>query len=132
MTAFPVDYLPIRIFVAAVCAVLLWLVQKRLSRAQLSYRIGLVWTAAFLLGLALACVPQMLVPLAQAVGTVLPSNLLFFGAIVFLTVITFMLSLKSAQHSRAIARLVQEIGILEHELDAAKTAADAPSADSPE
>ena len=110
------NYVAVRIMGLSVCTALLWLVQKRMSRAQLSYTLGFTWSFGFFLGIIVTIIPDILFPLAALVGTKLPSNLVFIGAILFLTIITFMLSLKSVQQSRAILRLVQEVGILREAL----------------
>ncbi len=112
------SYAAVRIMGLSVCTALLWLVQKRMSRAQLSYTLGSIWSFGFFLGIIVTIFPDILFPLAALFGTRLPSNLVFIGAILFLTIITFMLSLKSVQQSRAILRLVQEVGILREALNA--------------
>ena len=95
---------------------MLYLVHKRMSRGELSYTLGFVWTAAFIVGLICSLFPGLLIGFSEIVGTKIPANLLFAGAILFLAVIGFNLSLRSSAQAKAITILCQQIGLFQAEL----------------
>lgn len=110
----------LRILALGVFGVMLYVIQQKMNRAELSFTLGFVWSAALFSGMALAAFPGIVWVLSGLVGTVLPSNLLFFGAILFGLIINFVLTLKNAKQSRSITVLCQELGILREEVASLK------------
>ena len=104
--------LMIRVFCVLLFAFGTWFVNRRISRGKLSFMLGTVWTLAFVFGALSAMFPAIIFFIGSAVGTVLPVNILYFGAILFLVAIAFGLTLKTSLMNRQIIALSQELALL--------------------
>ena len=96
----------------AAAAVLLVFVLELLRRGILRERFAALWLAV---GAALAIVavfPGILRSAADALGFELPSNLLFFGAIVFLLLVSVQLSYEVSRLDARTRRLAEDLALL--------------------
>lgn len=110
------ELLSLRILSVVVLLGLLYFVNRRIQRAEISFTLGMLWNFALGLACVLTLFPQVLVWCAHTVGVQVPANFLFFAAQAFLLLLVFGLTLKSARQERQIVRLVQELALMKLEL----------------
>lgn len=108
----------IRLFCIIVFSLLIWFVNRKSNKGELSFSLGVLWIVAFGLGIFLAAFPLVLYQVSRILGTVLPSNVLFFFSILFLMILCFGMTLKISLQSKQIIRLTQEFGLLRIRMDA--------------
>lgn len=96
---------------AAVAALVLF-VAELLRRGILRERFAVLWLLVSAVLVVFAVFPGLLVRSADALGFELPSNLLFFSAIVFLLLVSVQLSFEVSQLEARIRRLAEEIALL--------------------
>lgn len=109
---FAIDFLILRILLTSILICLLFYVHKRLHKAELSFTLGIVWSIAILGALLLSIAPDLLSPITKLAGAELPVHFLFFMVQLFLVLIVFGLTLKSARQEHRMIRLTQEIALL--------------------
>jgi hypothetical protein len=88
-----------------------------LRRRQLSEKYAVLWLVVGVLLLVLTVFPGLLASLAGATGVVLPSNLLFFVAIVFLVGVALHLSWEMSRLENETRKLAEDLALLRLELD---------------
>lgn len=113
----PPTWMFIRLFCILVFSLLIWFVNRKSNRGELSFSLGVLWTSAFGFGLLIAILPSVTSLIAQRVGVLVPSNVLFFGSILFLTILCFGITLKISSQGKKIIRLTQELGIINSQLE---------------
>ncbi len=89
------------------------LVRKRKLREEYSA----IWALTAVLLLALALEPRLLSLFQQAVGAVLATNALFFGALVFLMLVALQFSVHLSKLTFRIKALSQRLALLEKDLE---------------
>jgi hypothetical protein len=102
-------------------AVLLVFVLELLRRGILRERFAALWLVVGGLLLLVAVFPGILRSATDALGFELPSNLLFFAAIVFLLLVCVQLSYEVSRLEARTRRLAEDLALL------ATTVQDAPS-----
>lgn len=100
---------------------LLYFVNRKLYRRELSFTLGTIWSLALLGALVLSISPKILFFFANQLGAEVPVHLLSFLVQLFLVLLVFGLTLKSAQQERKIIRLTQEIALLRLDMEYAQT-----------
>jgi hypothetical protein len=105
----------------AAAVMLLVFVLELLRRGILRERFAALWLVVGALLLLVAVFPGILRSAADALGFELPSNLLFFGAIVFLLLVCVQLSYEVSNLEARTRRLAEDLALL------ATTVQDAPS-----
>jgi hypothetical protein len=88
-----------------------------LRRRQLSEKYAVLWLVVGVLLLVLTVFPGLLTSLAGATGVVLPSNLLFFVAIVFLVGVALHLSWEMSRLENETRKLAEDLALLRLELE---------------
>ena len=83
-----------------------------LRRRQLSEKYAVLWLVVGVLVLVLTVFPGLLTALARATGVVLPVNLLFFVAIVFLVGVALHLSWELSRVANETRNLAEDNAIL--------------------
>jgi len=88
-----------------------------LRRRQLSEKYAVLWLVVGLLLLVLTIFPGLLTRISSAVGVALPTNLLFFVAIVFLIGVALHLSWELSRLEDETRKLAEDLAILRLDLD---------------
>ncbi|HEX3792762.1 MAG TPA: DUF2304 domain-containing protein [Pseudonocardiaceae bacterium] len=91
-----------------------------LRRRQLSEKYAVLWLVVGVLILALTVFPQLLNLISRSVGVVVPLNLLFFVAVVFLFCVTLHLSWELSRLENETRKLAEDLAILRLEVDEVK------------
>lgn len=105
--------------VFAVVAVLVAFVLFRLLRGgRIREKYAALWIVIGFGVILLALWPGLLIATAQAVGVAVPSNLLFFGAILLLLGVTLHLSLEASNLEDEVRTLAEEVALLKTKLSA--------------
>ena len=89
------------------------LVRKRKLREEYSA----IWTLTAILLLALALEPRLLSLFQQAIGAVLATNALFFGALVFLMLVALQFSVHLSKLTFRVKALSQRLALMEKDLE---------------
>ena len=87
-----------------------------LRRRQLNEKYAVLWLVVGLLLLVLTIFPGLLSTISHALGVSLPSNLLFFVAIVFLVCIALHLSWELSRLENETRKLAEDLAILRLEV----------------
>ena len=85
-----------------------WLV----LRGRLNVRFSGLWLMVGLLVAVLAVAPELLTRLSRFLGFSIPSNFLFFIAVVFLSLLSLQVSMSITSLDKKVQRLAEEIAIL--------------------
>ena len=88
-----------------------------LRRRQLGEKYAVLWLMVGLVLLVLTIFPGLLTRISRAVGVALPTNLLFFVAIVFLICVALHLSWELSRLENETRKLAEDLAILRLELD---------------
>lgn len=106
-------------YVVAVVGSLLILtgIFEMLRRRQLSEKYAVLWLVVGVLLLILTVFPGLLSRASKGLGVALPTNLLFFVAIVFLIGVALHLSWELSRVENETRRLAEDLAILRLELD---------------
>jgi hypothetical protein len=88
-----------------------------LRRRQLSEKYAVLWLVVGLVLLVLTIFPGLLTRISSAVGVALPTNLLFFVAIVFLIGVALHLSWELSRLEDETRKLAEDLAILRLDLD---------------
>ncbi len=92
--------------------VLLGAVLELLRRGILRERFAALWLGVCMLLVGVAAFPGLLSGATRALGFEIPSNLLFFAAIMFLLVVTVQLSYEVSRLEARTRRLAEELALL--------------------
>ncbi|MEV6241667.1 DUF2304 domain-containing protein [Lentzea sp. NPDC051838] len=104
--------------VAIIGSVLILLgIMELLRRRQLSEKYAVLWLVVGLLLLVLTIFPGLLGTLSSAAGVEVPSNLLFFTAIVFLIGVALHLSWELSRLEDETRKLAEDLAILRLEVE---------------
>lgn len=95
---------------------LTFLVAELLRRGILRERFAVLWLGVCGVLLLLAAVPSLLTSAADALGFAVPSNLLFFVAILFLLMVTLQLSHEVSRLEARTRRLAEDVALLSDEV----------------
>lgn len=119
--------------VAASLATLVFVIEL-LRRGILQERFAALWLIVSSTLLVLALFPRLVVSASHALGFALPSNLLFFVAIIFLLLVVVQLSFEVSKLEGRTRRLAEDLALLTWEVRAAREAgsADRPVSGSPD
>jgi hypothetical protein len=93
------------------------LVVELLRRRYLRGKYAVLWLGLSVAITVLAVFPDVLGWLAIKLGVQVPSNLLFFGAIIMLLLVVMQLSYESSRLEEETRTLAEEIGLLRLEVD---------------
>jgi hypothetical protein len=96
----------------AAAAMLLVFVLELLRRGILRERFAALWLAVCAILAIVAVFPEILRGAADALGFELPSNLLFFAAIVFLLLVCVQLSYEVSRLEARSRRLAEDLALL--------------------
>jgi hypothetical protein len=88
-----------------------------LRRRQLSEKYALLWLLVGVTVLVLTVFPGLLGLLSRAVGVVVPANLLFFVAIVFLVCVCLHLSWEVSRLEDETRKLAEDLAIVRLDVD---------------
>jgi hypothetical protein len=88
-----------------------------LRRRQLGEKYAVLWLVVGLVLLVLTIFPGLLTRISRAAGVALPTNLLFFVAIVFLIGVALHLSWELSRLENETRKLVEDLAILRLDLD---------------
>lgn len=90
-------------------AIILLALFELMRRHRLREKYALIWALVAIAIITVAAVPALLVETSQALGLVVPANLLFFGAAIVILVLTL-------QHSSELSRLEERTRTLAEEV----------------
>jgi hypothetical protein len=96
----------------AAAGLLLVFVLELLRRGILRERFAALWLTVCAALFLVAVFPEILRGAADALGFELPSNLLFFGAIVFLVLVSVQLSYEVSRLEARTRRLAEDLALL--------------------
>lgn len=99
-------------------------VAELLRRGILRERFAALWLAVGALLVLLALFPRALRSAAEVLGFEVPSNLLFFGSILFLLLVAVQLSFEVSRLEARTRRLAEEVALLAEEVRRARTRPD--------
>ncbi|HWC83328.1 MAG TPA: DUF2304 domain-containing protein [Pseudonocardiaceae bacterium] len=88
-----------------------------LRRRQLSEKYAVLWLVVGVVLLVLTIFPGLLEALSRTLGVAVPTNLLFFVAIVFLVGVALHLSWELSRVENETRKLAEDVAILRLELD---------------
>ena len=91
-------------------------VAELLRRGILRERFAALWLVVGVLLVILALFPQALRTTAEVLGFEVPSNLLFFGSILFLLLVAVQLSFEVSRLETRTRRLAEEVALLASEV----------------
>jgi hypothetical protein len=91
-----------------------------LRRRQLAEKYSVLWLVVGVILLVFTAVPGLLTGLSKSLGVVLPSNLLFFVAIVFLLGMVLHLSWEVSRLENETRKLAEDLAILRLDVDQQK------------
>jgi hypothetical protein len=91
-------------------------VAELLRRGILREKFAFLWLAVCAVLLFLAVFPNVLTGAAEALGFELPSNLLFFAAILFLLLVALQLSHEVSRLEARTRRLAEDLALLADEV----------------
>lgn len=91
-------------------------VAELLRRGILRERFAALWLVVGTLLVILALFPQALRTAAEVLGFEVPSNLLFFGSILFLLLVAVQLSFEVSRLEARTRRLAEEVALLAEEV----------------
>ncbi len=114
-------------------AITLVVLFEMLRRQRLREKYAVIWVVVVAATLTLAIFPGLLSRAATALGVQVPANLLFFGAIMLLLVISIQLSYEIGRLEERTRTLAEEVALLRlqqesHRGDHPSHAPDAPDA----
>lgn len=100
--------------------IVLGLIVEMLRRRQLSEKYAVLWLLVGLVLLFLTIFPGVVTMLTGAIGVALPTNLMFFVAIVFLTAVALHLSWEVSRLESETRKLAEDLAILRLEVEEQK------------
>lgn len=92
-------------------------VVELLRRRHLRGKYALLYLVLSLAVVAFAVAPRLLGVLADLVGVEVPANLLFFGSIIVLLLVSMQLAYESGRLEEETRTLAEEVGLLRLELE---------------
>lgn len=114
LEALPLQHKVVAVVLAAVMLLgVIELVRKRKLREEYS----VIWALTALLLMGLALEPRLLTLFQQAIGAVLATNALFFGALVFLMLVALQFSVHLSKLTFRVKALSQRLALLDKELE---------------
>lgn len=93
------------------------LVFELLRRRHLRGKYAVLYLAVGAAVVLFAVVPASLGLLAQALGVEVPANLLFFGSIILLLMVSMHLAYESGRLEDETRTLAEEVGLLRHDVE---------------
>ena len=99
-------------------AVVLGLVVELLRRRHLRGKYALIYLTLGFIVVLLAVLPSLLGVIASFVGVEVPSNLLFFGALLVLLLVSMQLAYESGRLEEETRVLAEEVALLRLEVEA--------------
>ena len=106
----------IRIFLLLFSLTLLVVVVDLVRRRHLREKYSLIWVAVPILLLAVSLWPGLLERFSKMFGVYYPPSLGFIAGIMFLLVVTLMLSVVVSHHSDRIIKLTQELSLVQNRI----------------
>jgi len=101
-------------------------------RGLLNVRYAALWLVVAFVVAILALFPSVLDRLAHTLGFAVPSNLLFFSAIVFLSLVAIQLSIAISALDARVQRLAEELALLvDHDTTQRRPVVDESDGDDP-
>lgn len=101
------------VLAVAMLVTVIELVRRRKLREEYSY----LWVGTGILLLVLALAPQLLSLFQRAIGAVMPTSALFFGALVFLMLVALQFSIRISRLTLRNKALSQKVALLEQDLE---------------
>lgn len=98
-------------------AAVLGLVFELLRRRHLRGKYALLYLVLALLVVVFAVFPPLLGLLARVAGVEVPANLLFFGALIVLLMVSMQLAYESGRLEEETRTLAEEVGLLRLEVE---------------
>lgn len=98
-------------------AAVLGLVFELLRRRHLRGKYALLYLVLALVVVVLAVFPSLLGLLARVAGVEVPANLLFFGALIVLLMVSMQLAYESGRLEEETRTLAEEVGLLRLEVE---------------
>ena len=105
-----------RIVAIIIAAAILVLVLELVRRRSLREEYSVLWVVTAVLMLVLALNYRLLVWVAHLIGAVQPQSALFFGALVFVALISLQFSVRLSRLTQRTRTLTQRLALLEEEL----------------
>lgn len=98
-------------------ALVLVLVVELLRRRHLRGKYALLYLLLALTTVSFAVAPSLLGWLARLLGVAVPANLLFFGALIVLLMVSMQIAYESGRLEEETRTLAEEVGLLRLEVD---------------
>ena len=99
------------ILIAGIILILLFILNM-IRKRKLELKYSLVWLVVMVVLLILACMPEKLHDIANALGIYSPINMIFFLGFVFSLAIIFVLTVTVSRLSARVRRLAQIVAMM--------------------
>ncbi len=107
----------LQIVVGIIVVFFLALIANMVRKKKIDLKYSLRWMILCLLALILDIFPQLIYSCAKMLGIELPSNMVFFVAIVLLISVIYALATSVSHLSTKVKRLTQELALLREEIE---------------
>ena len=108
--------LRLRIVVGISTLLMLFIMTRLIKAKKIDLKDSLIWYCVCFIVVILDIFPVILTSLASLLGIAIPSNMVFFVAIIMLIVMNFVLTAKVSSHSSKLRRITQEMALLKEEI----------------
>ena len=119
-------------FAVMIAILILFFVIELIRRQRMTFKYCLFWLGSSMLVIVLAWRNDLLVKISRLAGFTLPSNFIFFLALVLLIFLSLMLTLYINEQNSRTETLAQSIGLLEERLRRMQAGAGQPSEKEPQ
>ncbi|HEY0119815.1 MAG TPA: DUF2304 domain-containing protein [Cellulomonas sp.] len=102
--------------VLGACLVLGFMIEP-LRRRRLREKYAALWIGVSVLVLATVALPGVLRGVAAALGVTVPLNLVFFGSLILLLIVSIQLSAEITSLQRQVQTLAEEVALIRHRLE---------------
>lgn len=102
--------------VLGACLVLGFMIEL-LRRRRLREKYAALWIGVSALVLATVAMPGVLRSVAQILGVTVPLNLVFFGSLILLLIVSIQLSAEITALQREVQTLAEEVALVRHRLE---------------
>ena len=109
--------LRIQIVVIALAVLAILVTFILIRKGKLGLKITLPWLIAFILVIIFAAIPKLMDKAADLIGIYDPVNMIFFLAIVFMSLIIYSLTFSVFENRQKIRDLIQKVAYLEEKLE---------------
>lgn len=105
-----------RIFLVIVSLSFLCVIFELMRQKKLKEKYAILWLIAGVLMFLIAIFNNILLCISKLLGTIIPSNAIFFLSIIFIILVNFHFSLVISRLSEQNKKIIQQLALMEAEL----------------